>query len=160
MLFRQLFGQRPHPGADVFGRKDFHLAAKARHPAVERLADTDGHIKVEALVLLRQEGRRSAEPLPHGAFEVGCAAQGHAPFGAAVHAEVLAQVGGQIEISKLFPAAAGPLQHPDAGHPVHPVVADAHRLLFVLIGDEVIAAVLPRHLPRADDPLFGPAHFL
>ena len=23
MLFRQLFGQRPHPGADVFGRKDF-----------------------------------------------------------------------------------------------------------------------------------------
>ena len=63
---------------------------------------------------------------------------------------MLFQVGGQVEIRELLFAAAGLVQHRDAGHFIHPVMADAHRLLLVLIGDEVVAAVLPRHLPGAD----------
>ena len=135
-------------GADGGGGGDLYLAAKAAHPAEKLLADTDGHVKVEMLCVLRAEHRLPAKALPHDRLKVGSTPQGDPVLGAAEHIEVLAQVGRQVEGAEELLAPARLVQHQHPGHPVHPVVA--HRgCFFVLIGDQVIAAVFPRQLPRA-----------
>ena len=133
---------------------DFDLSAKAADPAIELVADADGDIEVEIALFIGQEHGRRAEALPHGAVQIGRAAQGDTVLRAAVHVEVAAQVGGQVEIRKLLPAPAGHIQHPDATHLIHPVMADAFSLR---ISDKVVAPVLPGQLPRADDPFLWAA---
>ena len=135
-------------GADGGGGGDLYLAAKAAHPAEKLLTDADGHIKVEVLCVLRAEYRLPAKALPHDRLKVGSASQGDPVLGAAEHIEVLAQIGGQVEGAEELSAPARLVQHQHPGHSVYPVVA--HRgCFFVLIGDQVIAAVFPCQLPRA-----------
>ena len=112
---------------------------------------------MEMLLPLGQEDGPGAEALPHGGLQVGGAPQGDAVLVAAVHVEMLFQVSGQIKTRKLLLAPAGLVQHRDARHAVHPVVADADGLFLVLIGDEVVAAVFPGHLPGADGLEVGAA---
>ena len=101
-------------------------------------------------VLFRNKDRRFAKTVAHGAFKVGGAAQGDQMLRPAEHVEVLAQVGGQVELAELGFAPARLVQHCHGRHAVHTVVADAGRLFLVLISDKVVAAVFPCQLPRAD----------
>ena len=145
--------------ADGSGGGDLHLAAKAADPAVKLVADADGHGEVEMRLSLRDEDGRGAKAFPHGGFKIGGAAQGDGVLRPAVHVEMLFEVAGQVKPGKLRLAPAGSVQHQNACHFVHPVVADAGRGFLILIGNEVVAAVFPDHLPGADGARLGAAYF-
>ena len=108
MLFRQALYHFVHLRTHLGGSRYFYLAAKAAHPAVELGADAYRHIKVKiCTVFLRHEQRRFAKAVAHGAFQVGGAAQSDPVLRPAEHVEVLAQIGGQVELAELGLAPAG-----------------------------------------------------
>lgn len=100
-------------------------------------------------VRFRNKDRCFAKTVAHGAFKVGGAAQGDQMLRPAEHVEVLAQIGGQVELAELGFAPARLVQHRHGRHAVHTVVADARRLFLVLIGNEVVAPAVPCQPPRA-----------
>ena len=64
VLLRKALHHLVQLSADGGGGGDLYLAAKAAHPAEKLLADTDGHVKVEVLRVLRAEHRFPAKALP------------------------------------------------------------------------------------------------
>ena len=147
----QLPPQVGQAGPDLCRGGDGDFASKAADPPQKGVADANGGREMEAAVGLVKQDQLPAEAVEHGFPQVGGAAQGDPVLRPAVHLKVLFQIGRQVEaVQQLFAAAGLVLQHLHLAHPVHPVVADARGDVVVLVGDQVIAAVVPGHAPGAD----------